>query len=97
MASVGEAEVDDVIADFTLTAVNECINPGEKAVTDQALMPPPDAATYLQMRDHLSNFLIIKTSFKCLFANFVSLLSIRAIACQYGHFLQPGDPRGTVS
>ena len=48
--------MDEVIADFTLTAVNECLSSNESeasAAADQALMPPPDA-TYLQMKQHLS-------------------------------------------
>lgn len=57
-----DADVDDVIADFTLSAVKECLTPAEAAVVDKAsmpvtdesiLMPPPDA-TYLQLRQHLS-------------------------------------------
>ena len=48
--------MDEVIADFTLTAVNECLSSNESeasAAADQALMPPPDA-TYLQMKQHPS-------------------------------------------
>ena len=53
--TIGDEKMDDVIADFTLTAVNECLSSNESEVSaaaDQALMPPPDA-TYLQMKQHL--------------------------------------------
>lgn len=64
-----DPEVDDVIADMTMTAVKECLTPTEVAAVEantlptagttdpgadeSALMPPP-GATYLQLRHHLS-------------------------------------------
>ncbi|XP_032780051.2 transcription factor IIIB 90 kDa subunit-like isoform X1 [Daphnia magna] len=63
-----DPEVDDVIADMTMTAVKECLTPTEVAAVEantlptagttdpgadeSALMPPP-GATYLQLRHHL--------------------------------------------
>ncbi len=58
-----DADVDEVIADFTLTAVKECLTPSEAAavdkggmipVTDESILMPPPDATYLQLRQHLS-------------------------------------------
>ncbi|KZR97173.1 putative Transcription factor IIIB 90 kDa subunit, partial [Daphnia magna] len=62
-----DPEVDDVIADMTMTAVKECLTPTEVAAVEantlptagttdpgadeSALMPPP-GATYLQLRHH---------------------------------------------
>jgi hypothetical protein len=64
-----DPEVEDVIADMTMTAVKECLTPTEAAAvdanslptarkttsdTDESILMPPPGATYLQLRHHLS-------------------------------------------
>lgn len=64
-----DPEVDDVIADITMTAVKECLTPTEVAAVeanslptagttdtaaDESVLMPPPGATYLQLRHHLS-------------------------------------------
>ena len=64
-----DPEVDEVIADMTMTAVKECLTPTEVAAveanslptastitpgTDESILMPPPGATYLQLRHHLS-------------------------------------------
>ncbi|XP_046651655.1 transcription factor IIIB 90 kDa subunit-like [Daphnia pulicaria] len=63
-----DPEVEDVIADMTMTAVKECLTPTEAAAvdanslptarkttsdTDESILMPPPGATYLQLRHHL--------------------------------------------
>jgi hypothetical protein len=64
-----DPEIEDVIADMTMTAVKECLTPTEAATvdanslptarkttsdTDESILMPPPGPTYLQLRHHLS-------------------------------------------
>lgn len=102
-----DQDVDDVIADMTLSAVKECLTPSEAAavdaatnsvhaaspsrLTDESVLMPPPDATYLQLRHHLS----MRTMPCPSLSNRLTYFFARAILGEHGHFFAYDRKRRT--